>query len=285
MKGFVTRSEAGLRPPRSFSRNITPRNGGAAVHWGGPSQNLGSHARCYEIWRSWQNFHMNTRGWADIAYNMGFCNHGYVFAGRGLGVRSAAQGTNSGNQNYHAFVWIGGSGDTVTQDAYSALRWCINEGRKNGAGRHVLPHYDFTGSSCPGSTIMAEIRKYHNKTISTNQPKPQPPMDEWEKFMASLSTSEKQVLKDFANHLAKEGQSGIGASFARQFLLFNREERGKLREFLDAIDEMDSSPRGQGRALSAMWREAGARGWDRDLEKFKENRIYSADELENKETL
>lgn len=102
--------------------------------------------------------------------------------------------------------------------------------------------------------------------------------DEWEVFWMSLSDKEKDILKDFVEAIEEEGTNA--RSFVKQLLMFNREERGRLREFLEGIDYMSSSTRGQSRALSALWREAGARGWLRDIEKFRENRNYSPDELE-----
>jgi len=166
MKGFITRTQAGLVRPNSFSRNIMPYRGGCAVHWGGGRQNINTHAGCIATWQAWQRFHMETRGWVDIAYTMGFCNHGYVFAGRGFGVRTAAQGTTDGNNRFYAFVWIGGEGQTVSKDALSALMWCIVEARTNGnAGREVRPHSNFTSTTCPGDQLRREIRKYHNTTI------------------------------------------------------------------------------------------------------------------------
>jgi hypothetical protein len=109
---------------------------------------------------------MEHHGWVDIAYTMGFCNHGYVFAGRGFGVRTAAQGTNKGNTNYYAFVWIGGAGQIVSPLALEALEWCINEARKNGrAGREVRPHSHFRDTTCCGDQLRADIRKYHNAVL------------------------------------------------------------------------------------------------------------------------
>lgn len=131
---------------------------------------------------------------------------------------------------------------------------------------------------------VAMERKIVTKIIQEKQNPPKP-VDPWEEFWMSLTPKEQEIAKDFFAYLA--GPDGVekGSSFARQFLLFNREERGKLRQLLDAIDYMDSSPTGQGKAISALWREAGARGWDRDWEKFKENKQYTEGDLENKTTL
>lgn len=166
MRGFITRKQAGLVNPESFSSNITPSRGGCAVHWGGPWQNTSRHSLCIPTWRAWQKYHMEKHGWVDIAYTMGFCNHGYVFAGRGLGVRTASQGTNKGNQNYYAFVWLGGSGQIVSPLALEALEWCINEARKNGgAGSEVRPHSYFKSTTCPGDQLRSDIRQYHNAQL------------------------------------------------------------------------------------------------------------------------
>jgi len=167
IEGFRTRAQLGMRPPRSFSDNIDPSQGGAAGHWGGPRQNIGSHVRCEQIWRSWQNYHMDTHRWVDLAYNGGYCNHGIALAGRGHGIRSAANGTNVGNFRYHAYVWIGGQGESPNRQALDALEWWILQGRKAGAGRRCVPHRIFTGTSCPGNAIARHLATLDNRDIST----------------------------------------------------------------------------------------------------------------------
>lgn len=174
--GFVTRAEAGLRAPRSVSHNVNPENGGVAVHYGGSGGPPADHAGCVVRWRAWQNFHMDGRGWVDIAYNFGYCNHGYVFAGRGYGVRSAAQGTNDGNQRYLAAVWIGGGSSTPTQLAVNALEWIIVQVRKNGGGDDVRPHRSFHSTSCPGDYLASVANHLNGASISTpSAPKPPAP--------------------------------------------------------------------------------------------------------------
>lgn len=174
--GFVSRAEAGLRRPTSVSRNITPSLGGVAGHYGGTAQRINSHDDCVRAWRNWQRYHMDTHGWSDIAYTMGFCQHGYVFAGRGAGVRTAANGTNTGNQRYYAATWIGGEGQTPTRAALDAFEWCVLELRKVGAGRKVRPHNFFKSTACPGHGIRAHCAIINDRDLSTQPaPKPAPP--------------------------------------------------------------------------------------------------------------
>jgi len=172
--GFVTRAEAGLRSPRSVSYNVDPDRGGVAVHYGGNGGPPSDHDGCLKRWKAWQNFHMGSRGWVDIAYNFGYCNHGYAFAGRGFGVRSAAQGTNDGNQRYLAAVWIGGGNAKPTDDALNALEWIISQVRAHGGGDEVRPHRSFHSTSCPGDFLAAFANDLNGKAIGGSRPPTKP---------------------------------------------------------------------------------------------------------------
>lgn len=162
-RGLRTRAQCGLRPPRSVSRTITPGgpSGGVTVHYGGAEVGITAatpHEQCEQQWRAWQRFHMDTRGWVDVAYTGAFCQHGYAFAGRGSGVRTSAQGSNAGNQRSYAVVFVGGEGDAPTEDAYAGLDWWILALRRSGAGPRVWGHRDWTSTACPGATLLAAAR-------------------------------------------------------------------------------------------------------------------------------
>lgn len=169
--GFVTRAQAGLRSPRSVSRNIDPERGGVGVHYGGPRQAAAEpradHALCTRTWRAWQAYHMDTHGWSDIAYTGGFCNHGFAYAGRGVGIRTAANGTNSGNQYFYAATWIGGEGQTPTAQALDAADWWITTLRSGGAGSLVKPHRWFKSTGCPGDPLVGYAGTRDNRPIPT----------------------------------------------------------------------------------------------------------------------
>jgi hypothetical protein len=162
---FVSRKEAGLVAPRNVSRNVDTNPGGVAVHYGGGQARIRSHADCVALWRAWQKMHMSKpRGWSDIAYTGGYCNHGYALAGRGLGVRTAGQGTNDGNQRYFAFVWLNGTANP-TSLALGALGWWIQQARAFGSGSEVRPHRSFHSTSCPGNALAAYTTILHKQKI------------------------------------------------------------------------------------------------------------------------
>lgn len=181
IKKFYSRAELGLARPRSVSYNIDPGRGGVAVHYGGAAQRITSEARARQVWLGWQRMHMaSPRNWADVAYTAAFDDWGNVYAGRGFGVRTAAQGTNDGNNRYYAFVWLGGAGETPTREALEALNWLIDEARRDGgAGLDVRLHSDFRPTGCPGDPLRTRARALHGKrdlpAVPGSTPQPEPP--------------------------------------------------------------------------------------------------------------
>lgn len=170
-RGLRMRAQVGLRRQRSVSRNISPggASGGVTVHYGGGRVGITAaspHSRCEQVWRDWQAFHMDTRGWADIAYTGAFCQHGYALAGRGSGVRTAAQGSNEGNLRSYAVAFVGGEGDAPSADAYAALDWWIIALRASGAGNRVWGHRDWTSTSCPGDTLLSAARARDRRAVA-----------------------------------------------------------------------------------------------------------------------
>lgn len=230
--GFVSRSSAGLRKPRSVSTNITPQHGGVAVHYGGSNVPTSGPASAKSRWKSWQDYHMNTHGWVDIAYTMGVDNWGFVYAGRGAGVRTAANGTNTGNQNFYAVCWIGGERQTPTKAALSAIAWAINELRESGAGLAVKPHRYFKSTACPGSFLANEARKVDGATFEQQVDEP---VDEWEVFWMSLSDDEKRILKDFVSAIEEEGTNA--RSFVKQLLRRHREDIPALQGHVSRVNQ------------------------------------------------
>ncbi|MDB1089067.1 LysM peptidoglycan-binding domain-containing protein [Streptomyces sp. ACA25] len=157
MATFVTRSQWGARAPRNRNRNITPGNGGVTIHHlGGSRVARSSHADCAGHVRGVQNFHMDTNGWADIAYSHLTCIHGYVFQGRGEGHRTAANGTDTGNQNWYAVCGLtGGSStnyDTITNQLIDAFHLAITRLRnQGGAANRINGHRNHIATACPGN--------------------------------------------------------------------------------------------------------------------------------------
>lgn len=148
---IVNRSQWRARHGRGGT-NVTPSRGGTAVHYNGGPISRGDHANCAARVRSIESFHVSGNGWAGIAYNYLICHHGVVFEGRGWGRRSAAQGTNAGNQNFLAFMFLMGGSQTLNAAMRTAGRLLVLHLRSRGAGSQVRPHSYFTSTSCPGNS-------------------------------------------------------------------------------------------------------------------------------------
>jgi hypothetical protein len=164
MDWHVFRAEWRAAPVvRAREKLRAPAQLGLVVHHTGEVSDLReNHAECYERVRSTQRFHQQKRGWSDIAYNWLICHHGALFQGRGVGIRSAAQGTDEGNARWHAAAFLGHGKDFQSEGlaAEALLR----------ARRHVLefspladrvwPHLLFHPTECPGSRLREWCRQF-----------------------------------------------------------------------------------------------------------------------------
>lgn len=161
---LVTRDQWGARPPAGPIPAIVST--ATTAHWEGPGLWLGvigPHTSCAPKVRAIQAFHMDDRGWLDIAYNAVACPHGFVFEGRGPDRRSAANGTNAANNVSAVVCYLGGEGDPFTPEGQTAMvdaaEW-LRAPLERG-------HRDWYPTECPGDTIYAWVR-------SGPQPGPEP---------------------------------------------------------------------------------------------------------------
>lgn len=167
---LITRAQWGARAPRGTTpiRDIR----GLTVHWEGPRMGAFSHDKCDDKIRGIQDFHMGTRGWSDIAYNYLVCPHGYVYQGRGKMTRSAANGTNYGNDFYLAVCYLGGEGDPFTAPAKTA----ILELKKWLGLTKMNAHRDHKATACPGDIIYRWVSSNPQLPVaqSTSPTTPEP---------------------------------------------------------------------------------------------------------------
>jgi hypothetical protein len=186
---LVTRGEWGARPPNSVTGLSVDTD---TDHWGGPG--FGApfpHESCPAKVRAWQNFHMDSRGWSDIAYNAVACPHGFLFEGRGRGRRSAANGTTAGNSGSYATCYLGGEGDDFTEAGKRAMRASGNWLTRAGSRR--LGHRDWKSTTCPGGDIYAWVHAGQPITIPT--PTPVSKEDDEVKFQVIVSDAPRNWYK------------------------------------------------------------------------------------------
>lgn len=153
---MITTAEWGANQSKDATRDSHPIGDtlGVTVHWTGTGYGWPwAHSRCFELVRDIERSHEYGNGWGDIAYNLLPCPHGHIFEGRGVGVRSAANGTTQANADWYAVCYLGGQGDDFTPEGQQAVADAVRLLRDAGAGPVVNGHRDHKATLCPGPTI------------------------------------------------------------------------------------------------------------------------------------
>lgn len=159
---------------------ITPRHT-TAHYWGGSPwpawvdrsspeafQRSAPHSMCPDIVRGGHSFHVNGRGWLYFAYNEVGCPHGVRYDGRGPRRRTAAQGTNVGNDRSAAVVALIGDGDPLTEPCKRAL---LDAAARQGAPLD-RKHADWISTSCGGPEVNPWVDA--GAVLSAPRPAPAP---------------------------------------------------------------------------------------------------------------
>lgn len=156
---WITRAQWNARPPNCVNALPIAQTKGIAVHYSGSMADIGPDGGA--VMRGHQRFHIEDRDWCDIAYTGEFNNKGQIYEGRGWGRRTAAQGTNKGNDEYYAFCFQGAdkeNQDDVKPAGRRALVQIINEYRRlTGRWPDVKGHSHFHPTSCPGNELRSFI--------------------------------------------------------------------------------------------------------------------------------
>jgi hypothetical protein len=141
------------------------------VHWGGGPNHGGvvgaGVAAEKSVLRSWQRYHIDTKGWYDIAYNYAVGNTGSIYRLRGENRAGATSGDyeNDGipeNHEARAVVWIGGLGQVATPEAIDSMS------RIRVAGGHevTIGHRDVKGvTTCPGEFWLEWARSQEGESV------------------------------------------------------------------------------------------------------------------------
>jgi hypothetical protein len=171
---LITRAEWNARSPRG--RRTGHLDQASTGHWNGDKILVATsiawdHNVCASIVRGIQNFHMDGRGWADIAYNFLECPHGYTFEGRGLNVINAANGTNFANGTSHAIMCLAGVGNPFPDAEKVGFRQTVRYiADQTAAPDDCVGHRDHKATACPGDERYNWIRQGMPVSITPSLP-------------------------------------------------------------------------------------------------------------------
>lgn len=151
----------GARKRRRHPGTLDPRQVvGIALHWPGMSKPLRTTTEVKAALRGWQNYHMDTNGWSDIAYQVAFDQAGHVYRLRGLRHRSAANGNTDLNLRYGAFLLILAPGEQPSEQMQKRVRkWVRKHRRRFPNSTRIVGHGTIRpgGTACPGPAVNAAI--------------------------------------------------------------------------------------------------------------------------------
>lgn len=204
---------------RNVSSNIRPE--GITAHYGGPSNWTGAnrtsgaafarstdHARCATVVASWHAYHIS-KGWSGLAYTSVVCPHGTVFDGRGKGKRTAANGTNTGNDRSYAVCYLAGDNDPLTDEAKRAYH---SEASRLGVPLRWI-HREWKSTSCPGAAVEAWAKQGWPMPGGTTRPTPIQPGHPAQITSEELDMTEAQLRKIVAEELGKSRSLGLVAEY------------------------------------------------------------------------
>lgn len=136
---------------------------GVAIHWVGPAVpaavNRGDEVARYL--RGVRRFHVEGRGWSDIAYQQAVDQSGDRWVLRGFRRQSAANGDRTQNERWGAIVALIGEGQKPTPALLRGLVAAIAEFREeHPRARRVATHADVRPepTACPGRPLTLWVR-------------------------------------------------------------------------------------------------------------------------------
>lgn len=172
MVTYLPRSAWGARPSRGAVALVSSAVEGEALHWPGMAKPINATGdagmrRVASALRGWQNYHMDGRGWSDIAYQVAIDQAGRAWTLRGLNIRSGANGDADVNRRFGAFLLVLAPGEQPSAAMIATTKAVIADFCKRFPGARVKPygHQDVRPrnsagektTDCPGPAAEALI--------------------------------------------------------------------------------------------------------------------------------
>lgn len=222
-----SRSAWGARPARGGPGNLDPAVvEGIAVHWPGMSGPIRTVKGVMAALRGWQAFHMDGRGWSDIAYQVAVDQMGNRYELRGLATQSGANGDTGPNERFGALLLILAPGEEPSEAMAAEVRSVVADHRALFPNsRRVATHRDVRPdpTECPGPAATAAIRA--GRFDPTTAPK------DW--FDMATEAELRKVVREEVDAILSEKQAN-GKSL-RENIRVGANARDLARAILDTL--------------------------------------------------
>ena len=185
---WTSRAPTGSTPIKPGSINIVD------VHWPATKGKIArDQASIAKALRGWQAYHMDTKGWRDIAYNIGVDLSGDVWILRGWDVQD---GGVAGRSDDVTILAILGDQDTVTDAMKHSILWAMAEfDRRRRRTLRRTHHGALVSTTCPGPTLTAWSKAGFPPPAPTTTTTPQ------EDFLMALTDTEQRRILEAANRI------------------------------------------------------------------------------------
>lgn len=237
--------------PRSAWRARASRGGvalspsvvqGEALHWPGMAKPINAagaagQARVASALRGWQNYHMDGRGWSDIAYQIAIDQAGRAWTLRGLNIRSGANGDAHVNLLYGAFLLVLAPGEKPSAAMIATTKGVITDFRKRFPKARAKPygHRDVraAGTDCPGPLAYAAIQAGTFTPTAATAPKP--PEEDMPYTEAQLRAMMQAENEEYNARLW--GPDGTAGLFMRDVRALLADHTARLARIEDDTDD------------------------------------------------
>lgn len=182
MVTYITRAQIGLRAPNGSVSLAPSQVKNTAYHYPGMANPINAvgdagFARVKSALRGWQTYHMDTRGWSDIAYQIAVDQVGRAYTLRGINIRSAANGGTQVNLEYGAVLLILGNNEAPSAAMEATSRAVMQDYRVRFKAIPARPTWHGAirpggtasdpSTTCPGKLTIAEIKAGKFDAVST----------------------------------------------------------------------------------------------------------------------
>jgi hypothetical protein len=163
---YLPRSAWEARAPRGSTALVPSEVENTAFHWPGMKSRIDAAGdigmrRIASALRGWQTFHMDSRGWSDIAYQVAIDQAGRAWTLRGINIRSGANGDGTVNRKYGAILLILAPGEKMSAAMKATARAVVADYRKRDPKMPAKPTTHGAvrpgGTTCPGPIAAAAI--------------------------------------------------------------------------------------------------------------------------------
>jgi hypothetical protein len=265
MVTYLPRSAWKARTSRGATALAASNIDGEALHWPGMAKPINAtgtagQARVASALRGWQNYHMDVRGWSDIAYQIAIDQAGRAWTLRGLNIRSGANGDADVNLRFGAFLLILAPGEQPSAAMIATTKGVIADFRKRFPGARLKPygHRDVRPrnsqgqqtTDCPGD-IAESLINAGKFTPGTVDPPVKPPvkppvtppstkdiidMATQAEVAQAVSDGIRMYMKDFFTD-----EQGTGDSLADAAAERGAAEVAKLDELIAAVKDLTAA--------------------------------------------